>query len=268
MSGIERVLRELANAPTSFERWRDGAECPDEFELAALAEERLDETRLAAVRSHLGRCGACLSEVQTAFEELQAVAEERAAPAPLAKRLRLVQSPAAWVGLAAAAALLLLLWNPFTGGGGPLPEDAVALARLEASPARVTRGPAEGAELAFREGLALYVEEDWAGAFEALVRAEEQAETEGLDLESRGLPLFLGSTELLLGRAAEARSRLEQATGADTMGREARWQAAQACLALALPIEAREHLEVLAESTGARTDEATSQLAELANLGF
>jgi hypothetical protein len=265
---IERVLRELANAPSARDRWRDGAECPSERVLAALAEERLDEERAAGVRAHLARCGACVADVQAALAELEAVSlEARTQPAApdsaheVRPRLRLVASRAAWIGLAAAALILFLL-RPFgpSDGGAIDPRAAVELARVEALPARVARGEADEAELAFREGLVHYVERRWDAAEVALAHAAALAP------ERADVALYRGSAALLDGRPADAIAPLEQASAAEgTPGREARWQLAQALLASGRPADARAALEVLAagDPEDHRAADAREQLAEL-----
>jgi len=279
--GVERVLRELANVPSAHERWNDGADCPSESVLAAFAERRLAAERETDVRGHLEHCGACVGDVRAALEELAEAAGDatgsasgptgvvstpvqgEAPPRPTASPgLRLVRSTPFWAALAAAAALLLL-FGPFGGGGdGGARRQAAELARVEAIPARVPRGPAEEAELAFREGLGLYQAERWADAEAQLAQAQELAP------ERTDVALYRGSALLLLGRAVDAIEPLERATAADgAQGREARWQLAQALLQVGRIEDAAGELERLA-GDGHRGADATERLAELHALGF
>jgi tetratricopeptide (TPR) repeat protein len=289
---LERVLRDLAGAPSAHDRWRDGAECPSEHALAALAEGRLADAPAAEVRAHLAVCGACVADARAALAELAEAAAEAggtsaaaagaastrsAAGAPGAPaerraevasrgeppRLRLVATKGAWIGLAAAALLLFLL-RPF-GPDAPSPRDAIELARFEPLPVRVPRGEADGAEAAFREGLGHYAEQRWDAAEAAFARAAELAP------ERVDVALYRGSTALLAGRPEEALAHLDPAlSAAGTMGREARWQRAMALFALARPEEARAELEALAEGEPAqhRAADAVGVLEDLAALGW
>jgi tetratricopeptide (TPR) repeat protein len=264
---IERVLRDLANAPGALARWRDGAECPSEHVLAAFAEGRLDAERAAGVRAHLARCGACVADARAALEELAAAAPVVSAPQGRG-RLRPVASKALWIGLAAAAALLVFFgpFGPRDGGAGARRANAIELARVEALPARVPRGPrpdaGDEAELAFRDGLAAYAAGDYAAAEVALGYAV------GLAPERADAALYRGSVLLLLERPEEAVPHLERARAAEgDAGREARWQLAQALLATGKVAEAVGELDALAGS-GHRAADAAELRDRLRALGF
>ncbi|MEM7305545.1 MAG: zf-HC2 domain-containing protein [Planctomycetota bacterium] len=280
MTELERVLRDLSRAPGSLERWNDGKECPSEFRLAALAEGLLGEAEAEEIRSHLAICGACLLDFQAACEELAAMEAEAApatpapvlaGPTPPASRpedapkpgLRLVRGPVAWVGLAAAAALLVFLGLQVGGSGaGPDRTAIVALAEAQPVAARVPRGEVEdSAEAAFREGLAFYLDQDLTPALAELRRAAELA-PERLDVA-----LYLGSSLLLSGEYEAALGELERAAGgAGDAGREASWQAVQALLFLGRSEAAIERLEALAAAPGLRSADAERVLGELSTL--
>jgi thioredoxin-like negative regulator of GroEL len=272
---VERVLRELANAPSALERWSDGAECPSEHVLAAFAEGRLEAGKEAQVRGHLSRCGACVGDVRAALDELAAIAAETARDAGSAARrgLRLVEPTRGprrpvwpvwpvWIGLAAAAVLLVVFGPRLLDGGGARRAKAVELARVEAIAARIPRGPADEAERAFRDGLAHYQAEAWSEAEAKL------AEAGVLAPDRADVALYRGSALLLLERSKDALPYLELACAADgPAGHEARWQLAQALLSTGAIAEAVGELDQLLVG-GHRAAQAVALRAELANLGF
>lgn len=121
---IER-LRETAGllrGPASLERRIETPDCLDELVLADFVEGRLDPQTRAPVVAHLLTCARCRSVVRATGRLLadSAVARELPSPkwAPAGRGWRRWSLP---LGVAAAAALLVILWPEGGGDRGPTP---------------------------------------------------------------------------------------------------------------------------------------------------
>jgi len=227
-------------------------ECADPESLVALASGMLDEPERTQWMQHVGDCPRCLLGLDAALEEGALVQAPAREPATSTRWRTLVF-------LAAAAAILFLVGRFLVGPGGDGSDspaqraELVALAQVAPLDLRVTRGEEGADDLARAQ--ALYVD----GEFAACVATLESSS----DLDATG-ELLLGSALLLEGRTDDGFERVRGIEGLEGVtAREAKWLAAQACLLLADASGARERLEELAGSNGARAPEARSLANEL-----
>jgi hypothetical protein len=240
----------------------DAGAAPDPADVAALAEGRLAPDEARAVRAALARCDdgpEMLLAALTAARDLAGDVERavpaappRPVPAVASQRRPLARDPRTWLVAAAAAAVILLVLWPDRDGA---PRELGAVARIEALAVNAVRGDASARE----RGLEAYARADFAAAIAALSAATA---ADGGDGEAW---LYLGSALLLESRAPDAAPALEAAAAAakGPFAEEARWQLAQARLALADGDAARAQLERIASGDGHRAPDARDQLGEL-----
>jgi tetratricopeptide (TPR) repeat protein len=247
--------------------------------LVALS-EMPDAERTAAEREHLEACASCREELRWAraappllsVESAMAAqaaedaaslearprradrATEPAAPPGWGERFRgafrrpLVGWGALGLGLAAIALFLLLRPGDRTAG-------LAASLRIEALPTdQVTRGVAGPPEIraAYAKAMAAYANRDYPEA------AELFHQLTAIAPEDAAAFLYLGSAQLLRGRAADAVPALQKAAslaGSSRVGEESRWQLAEAYVLLRDLAAARQELQqVVALNSDLRAD--------------
>jgi hypothetical protein len=224
-------------------------------QIAAFGHGRLDTEAAGELLVHVADCRACSDEFDAVADLLAARAAiaARCAPArPLPFR-RFV----ALAATAAAAVLVLLLWQPWRA------TDSVrGLANLTplAAPESLLRGdPGErGAE--FSRGMAAYGAADWAAAVQALRSVVAERPTDAL------AHLYLGIAELQRAAFAHAEAPLTVAAqrGTGLVAERGLWYLANAHLHQQRPAEARAALEQLRALDGDYALNADELLRRLA----
>jgi len=225
--------------------------------LASEPEARITEFE----QQHLDDCETCRSEYEWAKthpdeDAWDSVVSAAEGPATPRKSWRWGWKPVG-VGLAAAAATILLIIALPDG------RDVSDLAIMEPLPVRISRAPVTpGTFEAFRlRGLELYRSGDYKTALEHLARAYN------VRPDDDEVPLYIGSSHLMLGQPKDALVFLEAAiekTTNDAIREESLWQIANAQIAAGLVPEARHVLEEVIASAGPHAARARQLLEELA----
>lgn len=218
--------------------------------------EQLSEGELESFEGHILECDDCADELERVAalsSELGRMREEIEVRSGYATRA----PRTLWMALAAlvlVAAGLILLMRPWQ----QTPTDLAELAVLEPPVYREPRlrSNENGAEERFKQGMARYSEEDYAGAIPELEAAG------GLAPERVDIPFFLGVSRLLTGDEREGIEDLDRvvAKGDTPFLEEALFVRAQAHLRRGDADAARVDLQTILELDGDWQGRARDQL--------
>ncbi len=223
----------------------------------------LDETDLDRLEEHVLTCEGCHEQLEELSLLRAALAEEESGvveEVPPPQRI-----PWHWVGLAAAAVLLLALvfWPRLVGSPGPGGDAIARLAEVQPPPfePKSLRTSGSEAELRFREAMVPYQEDCFAEAIPGLESAV------ALDPDFVPARFYLGASYLLTGEAREAVNHLGRIAEIEgSPYREwALWLRAKASLGLGDVAAARRDLEEIVQTGGdfeAQAREVLSQLPD------
>lgn len=221
----------------------------------------LSETELDRLEEHVLACESCheqledLSLLRAALAEDESEAIEEVTPPQ--------RIPWHWIGLAAAAVLILALivWPRLVGPPGPGGDAIARLAEVEPPPyePKTLRTNGSEAELQFREAMVPYQEGRFVEAIPGLASAV------AIDPNLVPARFYLGASYLLTGEAREAvdhLSRIAEIEGSPY--REwALWLRAKASLGLGDMATARQDFEEVVKSGGDLEAQAREVLNEL-----